>query len=170
MREQLTQYVDLLFAGAADCEDIKQEILQNTLDRFDDLVSQGKAEEAVKAFEEASIYKAAVSELSMFRALALRKLMRFSEAQTVLQEMLESGTNLLVNKDLRSYYGVGSPTPMPFEYDIEKKNVVEGQILRAYALLGLGKKEAANQALAAAEALDPFNFRIYAYREVYPTV
>ena len=46
MREQLIQYVDLLFAGAADCDDIKQEILQNTLDRFDDLVAQGKSPEA----------------------------------------------------------------------------------------------------------------------------
>ena len=46
MREQLIQYVNLLFAGACDCEDIKQEILQNTLDRFDDLISQGKSQEA----------------------------------------------------------------------------------------------------------------------------
>ena len=43
MRDQLIQYVDLLFAGAADCEDIKQEILQNTLDRYDDLIAQGFA-------------------------------------------------------------------------------------------------------------------------------
>ena len=46
MREQLIQYVNLLFAGAIDCEDVKTEILQNTLDRFDDLVSQGKSPEA----------------------------------------------------------------------------------------------------------------------------
>lgn len=46
MREQLIQYVQLLFAGAADCEDIQQEILQNTLDRYDDLVAQGKVPEA----------------------------------------------------------------------------------------------------------------------------
>ncbi len=46
MREQLIQYVNLLFAGTADCEDIRQEILQNTLDRFDDLVAQGKSPEA----------------------------------------------------------------------------------------------------------------------------
>ena len=46
MREQLIQYVELLFAGAQDCEDIKQEILQNTLDRYDDLVDQGKVPEA----------------------------------------------------------------------------------------------------------------------------
>lgn len=46
MREQLIQYVELLFAGAPDSGEVKQEILQNTLDRFDDLVSQGKQPEA----------------------------------------------------------------------------------------------------------------------------
>lgn len=46
MREQLTQYVNLLFAGADDCEDIRQEILQNTLDRYDDLIAQGIVPEA----------------------------------------------------------------------------------------------------------------------------
>jgi hypothetical protein len=46
MREQLIQYVTLLFAGAQNCEDIKQEILQNTLDRYDDLIAEGKAPEA----------------------------------------------------------------------------------------------------------------------------
>lgn len=46
MREQLVNYIDLLFAGAPNAADIKQEILQNTLDRYDDLVAQGKSPEA----------------------------------------------------------------------------------------------------------------------------
>ena len=46
MREQLIQYVSLLFAGAENCEDTKQEILQNTLDRYDDLIAEGKSPEA----------------------------------------------------------------------------------------------------------------------------
>lgn len=46
MKGQLAQYVELLFAGAAGCEDIKQEILQNTLDRYDDLIAEGKTPEA----------------------------------------------------------------------------------------------------------------------------
>lgn len=46
MREQLIQYMQLLFAGAADCDDTRQEILQNTLDRYDDLVAAGKTPEA----------------------------------------------------------------------------------------------------------------------------
>lgn len=46
MKEQLIQYVQLLFAGCTDAEDMKQEILQNTLDKFDDYVAQGRSEEA----------------------------------------------------------------------------------------------------------------------------
>ena len=46
MREQLIQYVELLFAGTQNCEDMKQEILQNTLDRYDDLIAEGKVPEA----------------------------------------------------------------------------------------------------------------------------
>lgn len=46
MRDQLIQYVSLLFAGTENCEDIRQEILQNTLDRYDDLIAQGKSPES----------------------------------------------------------------------------------------------------------------------------
>lgn len=46
MKEKLISYVNLLFAGTADCDDIRQEILQNTLDRYDDLLDQGKTPEA----------------------------------------------------------------------------------------------------------------------------
>ncbi len=46
MREKLAQYVSLLFAGTTDCDDVRQEILQNTLDRYDDLIAQGKTPEA----------------------------------------------------------------------------------------------------------------------------
>lgn len=46
MREQLIQYVNLLFAGAPQAADIKEEILQNTLDRYDDLIDQGKSPQA----------------------------------------------------------------------------------------------------------------------------
>lgn len=46
MREQLIKYVELLFAGTPDSYDMQQEILQNTLDRYDDLIDQGKTPEA----------------------------------------------------------------------------------------------------------------------------
>lgn len=46
MKDQLINYVELLFAGSSDSGEIKQEILQNTLDRYDDLIAQGKSPQA----------------------------------------------------------------------------------------------------------------------------
>lgn len=133
------------------------------------LAREGHPDEAAKAYEEASVPKAIVSELSMFRGLALRKLMRFTEAEQVLQEMIDTGTSQIENSDLRAYYGVGAPTPMPFEYDIVKINTVNGHVLRAYGLLGLGHREQALQEIEAAKKLSPNDFRIYAFEQIKDT-
>ena len=125
-----------------------------------------KLEEAKAAYEEAAIYKAAVSELSLFRALALIELGRREEAYEVLDEMLRVADNFIVNKDLRTYYGVGSPSPMPFEYNIEKNNLRDGHILRAFALLGYGKAEEAEASITVARKLDPNDFRIFAFDRI----
>ena len=68
MREQLIQYVELLFAGAENADDIRQEILQNTLDRYDDLVSQGKSPEAA--------YRLAISGIGDIREIFRRRPVR----------------------------------------------------------------------------------------------
>ena len=127
---------------------------------------QGETEKAKKAFEEASIYKAAVSEISLFRALALKKLDNDKEADAVLDEMLSVADNFIVNKDLRTYYGVGSPSPMPFEYDIEKNNLTAGYILKAFALLGYDKKTEAKDTIEEARKLNPYDFRIFAFDKI----
>lgn len=49
MRNKLIQYIELLFAGAPatqEMADLKEELTRNTLDRYDDLVQDGKSEEA----------------------------------------------------------------------------------------------------------------------------
>ena len=46
MKEKLIQYVNLLFAGTDNSDEIRDEILQNTLDRYEDLLEQGKSPEA----------------------------------------------------------------------------------------------------------------------------
>lgn len=58
MREKLITYLDFLFAGAprdARTEETKAEILQNTLDKYDDLIDQGKAPEAAYSLAVAGI-------------------------------------------------------------------------------------------------------------------
>lgn len=117
----------------------------------------------MNAYETASIPKSAVSEISLFRALALQRLCRYSEARTVLREMLEKGQNLLDNLDRYEYFGVGSPTPAPFDYDIKKINAIEGGILKAYALLGFGRLEEAEAELDRVRFHNQYDFRLYAY-------
>ncbi len=124
---------------------------------------QGDADKATAAFEDAAVYKAAVSEISLFRALALKKLGREDEARAVLDEMLATADNFIVNKDLRTYYGVGSPSPMPFEYDIEKNNLTDGNILKAFALLGYDKVDEAKAAMDEARKLNPYDFRVFTF-------
>ncbi|MBR5459421.1 MAG: DUF5107 domain-containing protein, partial [Clostridia bacterium] len=123
----------------------------------------GDKEMAERSYKEASVYKAAVSEISLFRALALKKLGEENEAAQVLEEMLASANNLITNCDLRTYYGVGSPSPMPFEYDIVKNNLTDGYILMAYALIGQGKLDEARKTIEKAREIKPYDFRIFAF-------
>jgi tetratricopeptide (TPR) repeat protein len=126
----------------------------------------GKNEQEKQAYEEAAIYKAAVSEISLFRALALKELKKYDTANEVLEEMIKVADNLIANKDLRTYYGVGSPSPMPFEYDIEKNNLRDGSILKAFALLGYNKPAEAEACMTTARKLDPNDFRIFAFDKI----
>ena len=119
-----------------------------------------------EALKKASEYKAAVSEISLFRALALRELGRDDEAKAVLDEMLSTAQNLIDNKDMRTYYGVGSPSPMPFELDIEKHNLLTGNTLKAFALYGLGQYSDAELCIRRAAELDPNDFAVYTYRQI----
>ena len=133
------------------------------------LESQSRSEEAMRAYEEAAMPKAIVSELSLFRALALRSLTRFGEAEQALGEMLDAGADMLKNSDRRAYYGVGAPTPMPFENDVVKSSAVTGHILRGYALMGLGRRGEAQSEIDAAAKISPEDFRIYAFEQILGT-
>ncbi len=127
---------------------------------------QDKTDASKKAFEEAAVYKAAVSEISLFRALALKKIGKDKEADSVLEEMLSAAENFIKNCDLRTYYGVGSPSPMPFEYDIVKNNLTDGYILKAYALLGYGETDKARECIEKARDIRPYDFRIFAFDKI----
>lgn len=118
------------------------------------------------ALQKAAEYKAAVSEISLFRALALKELGKEDEAKAVLDEMLNTAQSLIDNKDMRTYYGVGSPSPMPFELDIEKHNLLAGNTLKAFALYGLGQYSEAELCIRRAAELDPNDFAVYTYRQI----
>jgi hypothetical protein len=102
----------------------------------------------------------------LFRALALQKLEHWSEAEAILQEMVSVADDLLRNLDRYPYYGVGAPTPMPFELDIQKRNTISGALLKAYAVYGLGREAEAEYELEPVREKDPWNFMLHAYEMV----
>lgn len=130
------------------------------------LLNEKQGKDATAYYEEAAIYKAAVSEISLFRALACRKLMNFKEARHILDEMIEVADGFIKDCDRRTYYGVGSPSPMPFEDDIVKNNLMSGYTLKAYALLGLGRFNEADEYIRKAKEIFRHDFRVYAYEAV----
>ncbi len=134
------------------------------------LLMEKQGKDAKECYQEAAVYKAAVSELSLFRALALRKLNKFAEARGVLEEMLETAENFIANCDRRTYYGVGSPSPLPFEDDIVKNNLLSGYTLKAFALLGLGKFNEAEKYIAMAKEIQKYEFPIYAFEQIKNSV
>ena len=87
----------------------------------------------------------------------------------MLNEMLDAGADMLKNSDRRAYYGVGAPTPMPFEGDIVKSNTVTGHILCGYALLGLGRRGEAQGEIDAAAKISPEDFRLYTFEQIRDT-
>lgn len=136
--------------------------------RMGDLYSVlGETEKANEAYCEAAANKSAVSEISAFRVIALKRLGEEITAAEVAQEMLNRAEHLLQNPDLYGYYGVGSPTPLPFEQDIVTLNTVNGRILKAFALAALGNTEQADREIEQAEVLRPYDFRIFAFKQVF---
>lgn len=130
------------------------------------LEQTGRIAEAKEAYRKAGEDKATVSEVSLFRALALRKLSHFSQAEKVLDEMLAEANSILAEPEKYKYFGVGAPTPAPFEYDIRKINLVDGHVLKAYAMLGLGRTSEAEQEIENARILSKFDYRIYSYDQI----
>ena len=107
MRDRLIAYVDLLFAGNPEAADVKQEILQNTLDRYDDLLAEGRSPEAA--------YSLAISGIGDLSEVLGRK-----ESGTAFTETAVPGENQEEQKKrklLRSIavgLYIGCPIPMLF--------------------------------------------------------
>lgn len=93
MREQLIQYVNLLFAGAQDAEEIRAEILQNTLERYDDLLAQGKSPEAA--------YRLAISSIGDINEILGTQSSPAHAPQTI-QEVIHEEADDIRRKNLRA--------------------------------------------------------------------
>jgi tetratricopeptide (TPR) repeat protein len=127
---------------------------------------QDRQKEMASAYESAAVDKSSLSEISLFRALALRKLKLYTQARQVLQQMIDRAEQIIDQLDQWPYFGVGSPTPLPFELDIAKTNTINGYMLKGFALLGLGKENEADEAVDVAREKAPYSFQVSLYDHI----
>ena len=154
MREKLAQYVTLLFEGAGSCEDIKQEILQNTLDRYDDLIAEGKSPE--------SAYRLAISGIGDVNEI-LGRTPQEAEIQSVPEKDDDNPTKKLLRAAAIFLYII-SPIPLFILSEFAGLDVLGlcgtiAIVAFATVLMVLGgkkdKKEKNEQVTALAEPLTP---------------
>lgn len=82
-----------------------------------------------------------VSFLSYFTAKAYLRLNEEELANNKINKLEKEGKNLIKNKDLDSYFGVGAPTRLPFALDIERINVNKALELLLFSSLYKNKEE-----------------------------
>lgn len=126
------------------------------------LEAQGDPDGAEREWQLAASQPAHISDISYFAGRSLEKLGRMDEAEKLYRSMYAYAVNRLENKDLYGYYGVGMPSPLPFELDIERQNSIPALLIKALAEAGMGDKEACTHTVDELLALDgegqPFMF------------
>ena len=74
--------------------------------------------------------------------------------------MVEAGTEQKKNAHLYGYFGVGMPSPLPFELDVKPLHLAEANLLLALGYKGLGKEAESQVALQALKEIDPWNLKL----------
>ena len=69
--------------------------------------------------------------------------------------MLRDAQERLANRERYGYFGVGMPSPLPFESDIERRNSIPALLIKALAEKGLGRDADSARTVDALLALDP---------------
>jgi tetratricopeptide (TPR) repeat protein len=96
----------------------------------------------------------AVSEMTYWGAMALRRLGREDEATSLFEEILDYAEALEKTEPKIDYFATSLPTMLLFEEDLSKRQHITAIFLRAQGLLGLGRMDEAQQALREVRTLD----------------
>jgi hypothetical protein len=95
----------------------------------------------------------AVSEMTYWSAMALRRLGREEEAASQFARILDYATALAKETPKIDYFATSLPTMLLFE-DLQKRQHITASYLRAQALLGLGRESEGRTALEEVQKLD----------------
>lgn len=119
----------------------------------------GLYEQARISFQIAARDKGIISEIELFRGLALLKLGQAEEAQGVFQKLKDFGEILIKEKDVPAYFGVGTPVPAPFEKPERNKNI-NGLLYAAAGCLGMNQTDKYYQYIGELKKADKYNYEM----------
>lgn len=126
------------------------------------LAEMGDAQGAKQEWLSAVNQPSHISEISFFAAKSLEKLGREEEARSLYSAMIADAEGRLAVKDRYGYFGVGMPSPLPFESDIVRQNSIPALLIKALGEKGLGREADCEKTVAQLLSLEsegqPFAF------------
>ena len=97
----------------------------------------------------------ALSEMTYYSAMALKRLGEEAQANALLERLLAFSAKLARQKARIDYFATSLPTMLLFRDDLERRQKTRASFLRAQALLGLGQKRQAIDLLRRMQQRDP---------------
>ena len=107
-----------------------------------------------------------ITEITYFAALSLQALGQQDQANDLFRKMIDTGNRLKATARHYGYFGVGMPTPLPFELDVAPLNLAEAHLLIALGQKGIGNDTASQEAVDALTAVDPWNCKLCFFRQL----
>lgn len=123
--------------------------------------AQGLDDKCEEYLRLAAVTHGAPTVHSYYECAALESSGRTAEAKALADEMDNIGKNKIENAEIPEYYGVGSPTYLPFNYDIKRAHLLAGYLMRGFASLAKGNKAEAKKYAEKAGEIDCADFSLY---------
>jgi tetratricopeptide (TPR) repeat protein len=126
------------------------------LDYFSGLALQelGRQKEARECWRKAAQTETANSDMTFYKALALRELENHSQAVLLLNDLLEFASRRIQATPKIDYFATSLPNFLLFDDDLKKRNQIHCRYLAGLAKLGLGRIDEAAADLRKVLALD----------------
>jgi tetratricopeptide (TPR) repeat protein len=130
--------------------------LETHLDYFSGLAMQelGRDEEAREYWHKSAQTETGNSEMTFYKALALKALENESQAVLLLNDLLEFASRQIDATPRIDYFATSLPNFLLFDDDLKKRNQIHCRYLGGLAKLGLGRTEEAVADLREVLALD----------------
>jgi tetratricopeptide (TPR) repeat protein len=130
--------------------------LETHLDYFSGLALQelGRGEEAREYWHKAAQTEVGTSDMTFYKALALRELENDSQAVLLLNDLLEFASRQIHPTPKIDYFATSLPNFLLFDDDLKKRNQIHCRYLAGLAKLGLGRIDEAVADLREVLALD----------------